>query len=874
MQLSHVRDANYALYTGIPGSYHRPVDNKLELDAYRAAAAERTALGVPPLPLTPAQVAAVVDELQGPPGPATSDLVQMLTQRVAPGVNDAAMVKADFLAGLARGAISCPAISAGRAVEILGTMRGGYNVGPLVDLLDDPGLGPAAAEQLARTLLVFDAVDTVAAKAGEGNPYAQRVLRSWAGGDWLDHTPAVPEELHLTAFRIEGEVNTDDLSPAPHAWSRADIPFHALAFLQNRSDGGEAGSAVADIHRLKLLGRPVAFVADVVGTGSSRKSAVNSLLWHIGDDIPFVPNKRRGGVVLGFRIAPIFFNTLEDSGALPIECDVDGLATGDHFVVRVRAGRVETAAGDLISRFSLRSDRLLDEVRAGGRVHLLIGRALGRKARDAWHEAPPAAPTAPTPAPSAAPTPAPTAPLPVAYTLAQKIVGRACGVEGVSPGTYCEPIISTVGSQDTTGPMNRSELEELACLGFGADLVLQSFCHTAAYPKPADIETQLTLPAFMRQRGAVVLRPGDGIIHSWLNRMLLPDQVGTGSDSHTRFPLGISFPAGSGLVAFAAALGLMPVDMPESVLVRFSGRPQPGITLRDLVHAIPYEARRQGFLALDPASKHNVFSGRIVEIAGLEWLSVEEAFEFSDSTAERSAAACTVALGQGKVEQHLRSSVALIRQLVDAGYQDACTLERRADAMEAWLAHPSLLRADAGATYAAVMEVDVSSITEPLVACPNDPDDVRRLSEVQGRLVDEVFIGSCMTSVGHFRRAGDLLAGHDVPIPSRLWVAPPTKLAEADLREEGYYSTYAAAGARTEIPGCSLCMGNQARVAPGSTVVSTSTRNFANRMGKDAHVFLASAELATVAALHGRLPSVAEYFSRVMEVAGRGATQA
>jgi aconitate hydratase 2 / 2-methylisocitrate dehydratase len=643
------------------------VPDQIRTETYQTDIADRTALGIPPRPLTATQVAAVISDLAEAGASDRLPLVDLLVHRVAPGVDDAALLKAQFLGDVARRQVDCPAIAPETAVVLLGTMRGGYNVGPLVDLLDDPLLGAAAAEQLAGTLLVFDAFHDVAEKATRGNSHARRVLQSWASQEWLARAPEVPEEFHLTAFKVEGEVNTDDLSPAPHAWSRADIPLHALTFLGNRPD---AGDAVSTIRELKRLGRPVAFVADVVGTGSSRKSATNSLLWHIGDDIPFVPNKRRGGVVLGAKIAPIFFNTLEDSGALPIECDVAGLATGDHFVIRVRGGRIETPAGQLIASFSLRSSRLLDEVRAGGRVRLLIGRALGDKARQAL-KAPPAFSVAPEAGPSS----------PAVYTLAQKIVGRACGVDGISPGTYCEPVISTVGSQDTTGPMNRTELEELACLGFGADLVLQSFCHTAAYPKPADVETQRTLPEFMQRRGGIVLRPGDGIIHSWLNRMLLPDQVGTGSDSHTRFPLGISFPAGSGLVAFAAALGIMPIDMPESVLVRFSGAGQPGITVRDLVHSIPYQARSRGLLTLNTSRKVNVFSGRIVEIQGLEHLSVEQAFELCDATAERSAAACTFALSEESVTQHLSANVTLLRALIEAGYQDARTLERRAQAM-------------------------------------------------------------------------------------------------------------------------------------------------------------------------------------------------
>ena len=827
------------------------------LDIYRTEAAERAAIGIPPLPLTAAQVIGLIRQLTAGTGAETLTLLDLLTHRVSPGVDDAAAVKAEFLATVARGEISAPPIGAPDAVALLGTMLGGYNVAPLVELLDNPSLGGVAAAQLAGTLLVFDAFHDVAARAQQGNPHAVSVMRSWASEDWFTRRPELSREIHLTVFRVNGEVNTDDLSPAPHASSRSDIPLHPRAFLSNRAD---IDDAVALVRALKAGGRPIVFVADVVGTGSSRKSAVNSLLWHIGDDIPFVPNKRRGGVVLGARIAPIFFNTLEDAGALPIECDVDGLATGDHIILRPHDRRIETPAGELIAGFALRSERLMDEVRAGGRVPLIIGRTLRDKARQALDLEPSGGRGA------AVGTPGRTA-----YTLAQKIVGRACGTDGIAPGTYCEPTVSTVGSQDTTGPMNRSELEELACLGFAADLVLQTFCHTAAYPKAVDIETQRTLPAFMQKRGGVALRPGDGIIHSWLNQMLLPDQVGTGSDSHTRFPLGISFPAGSGLVAFAAALGVMPLDMPESVLVRFRGEIQPGITLRDLVQAIPYAARNQGLLTLGPTGGQNVFGGRIIEIQGLEHLTVERAFELTDSTAERSAAGCTIALSEETVVRHLRANVELLRGLVDAGYQDARTLERRALSMERWLSDPHLLQADADAAYAATIDIDMSSITEPLLACPNDPDDVRPLSEVAGRIIDEVFIGSCMTNVGHFRAAGTLLAATTGPVPTRLWMAPPTKMDEAQLRDEGYYGTYAAAGARTEIPGCSLCMGNQARVAPGATVVSTSTRNFANRMGQDAQVFLASAELAAVAAINGRLPSVDEYFAHTKAIETEGA---
>jgi aconitate hydratase 2/2-methylisocitrate dehydratase len=843
MQLLHALNANYALYTPPVCSYHR-----LVLASYRILAAERAALGIPPLPLGAAQTADLTASLEAPDGPDTASLVQLLTDRVPPGVDEAAQVKARWLAAIARGERRSPAISDTAAVRLLGTMLGGYNVAPLVELLDSETLGALAGEQLARTLLVFEAFNDVVERADGGNPDAVEVLQSWADATWFTGRPHVASELHLTVFRVHGEINTDDLSPAPHAWSRADIPLHALALLENRSDLDDAVAAIGDLRR---AGRPIAFVGDVVGTGSSRKSAVNSLLWHIGDDIPFIPNKRGGGVVIGGRIAPIFFTTLEDAGALPIECPVDGFETGDHVVLRPRSGRIDRADGEPLTDFQLRSDRLLDAVRAGGRVPLMIGRSLTDKARQELGLGRSPAFLRPAEPPRVS-----------TYTQAQRIVGRACGVAGVSAGTSCEPAVSTVGSQDTTGPMNRNELQDLACLGFSADLVLQTFCHTAAYPKPIDIETQRTLPDFMKRRGAVVLRPGDGIIHSWLNRMLLPDQVGTGSDSHTRFPLGISFPAGSGLVAFAAALGVMPIDMPESVLVRFCGELQPGVTLRDLVNAIPYTARDRGLLSAGAEGSGggtNVFSGRIIEIEGLEALTVEQAFELSDSTAERSAGGCTISLSEASVSRYLESNVVMLRWLIDAGYQDARALERRARAMERWLAEPTLLRADPGAQYAAVLEIDMSALTEPLVACPNDPDDIRPLSAVAGRPIDEVFIGSCMTNIGHFRAAGTVLAGAGGPVPSRLWIAPPTRMDEAQLREEGYYSIFAAAGARTEIPGCSLCMGNQARVAPGSTVVSTSTRNFPNRMGQGADVFLASAELAAVAAIEGRLPTLDVY---------------
>ena len=823
------------------------------LDEYRIHQAERAGAGVPPLPLLPGQVQELTHELQSEDDPARmAELMHILAHGVAPGVDDAARCKAEFLTAVANGREVCHAISRREAVALLGTMVGGYNVAPLVELLKDATLGGLAAEQLGCTVLVFDAFYDVAELAGRGNEHAVAVMESWAAADWFRSRRPVPDDMHLSVVRVDGEINTDEMSPAPHAWSRADIPLHAQSFLERRPD---AADTAVRIDHLKSQGRRVAFVGDVVGTGSSRKSAVNSLLWHIGYDIPFVPNKRAGGVVIGGRIAPIFFNTLQDAGAVPIECEVEGLATGDQVVLRSREGRLERPSGDLIANFTLRPAQLVDYVRGGGRLQLIIGRNLTERARAALGLEPDEVFQRPTPARRSG-----------GFSLAQKIVGRACGLDGVAAGTYCEPTISTVGSQDTTGPMNRQELQDLACLGFSADLVLQTFCHTAAYPKPVDIETQRTLPEFMSNRGAIVMRPGDGIIHSWLNRMLLPDQVGTGSDSHTRFPLGISFPAGSGLVAFAAALGVMPIDMPESVLVRFSGTRQPGITLRDLVNAIPFVARRQPAPASGRAGQPDPFSGRIIEIEGLEHLSVDEAFELTDSTAERSAAGCTISLSEESVTRAIRANAALLRSLIDSGYHDARALERRAQAMENWLSHPTLLRADGDARYAAVIEIDMTRISEPLLACPNDPDDVRPLSAVAGTHIDEVFIGSCMTNVAHFQAAGDLLAAAGGPVPTRLWMAPPTRLVELRLRDEGYYSTYGRAGARTEIPGCSLCMGNQARVAEGATVVSTSTRNFPNRMGPGAQVFLASAQVAALGAIKGALPTVAEYRELVDQV--------
>jgi aconitate hydratase 2/2-methylisocitrate dehydratase len=823
------------------------------LEAYRKHVDERAAEGVPPLPLNAAQVTELVALLQAPPAGEEAFLLELLTERVPPGVDDASKVKAEFLAAVAKGEVACQLLDRQRAAELLGTMLGGYNVQPLVDLLDDAAMADTAATALKKTLLVFDGFDGVAAKARAGNAAAQAVLQSWAEAEWFTAREPVPEQITISVFKVPGETNTDDLSPAGDAWSRPDIPLHARAMLRARMD-----DPLGKVLELKEQGHPVAYVGDVVGTGSSRKSATNSVLWLMGNDIPFVPNKRQGGVVLGGKIAPIFFNTVEDSGALPIECDVDRLEMGDVVTVHPYAGKITDQAGATVSTFQLKTQALLDEVQAGGRIPLIIGRTLTGRAREALGLPPSTLFRQPEqPADSGR-----------GYSLAQKMVGRACGVEGVRPGAYCEPRMTTVGSQDTTGPMTRDELKELACLGFTTDLVMQSFCHTAAYPKPVDVTTHKTLPQFIQERGGVALRPGDGVIHSWLNRMLLPDTVGTGGDSHTRFPIGISFPAGSGLVAFAAAIGVMPLDMPESVLVRFTGELQPGITLRDMVNAIPYQALQEGLLTVEKKGKKNIFSGRILEIEGLPDLKVEQAFELSDASAERSAGGCTIHLDQAPIIEYLTSNVTLLRWMISQGYGDADALARRADAMEAWLADPQLLEPDADAEYAAVIEIDMNKITEPLLACPNDPDDVKPLSEVAGTRIDEVFIGSCMTNIGHFRAAGKVLEASDEQVATRLWVAPPTRMDEAQLVDEGYYSTFGKSGARMEMPGCSLCMGNQARVAPGSTVVSTSTRNFPNRLGAGANVYLASAELAAVASRMGKLPTPAEYLAQVQGLAG------
>ncbi|MCG8030284.1 MAG: bifunctional aconitate hydratase 2/2-methylisocitrate dehydratase [Candidatus Thiodiazotropha taylori] len=831
------------------------------LEAYRQHVAERAEQGIPPLPLNAQQVADLVELLKSPPAGEEETLLDLLTNRVPPGVDDAAYVKAGFLAAVAKGEAASPLVDKAKAVELLGTMLGGYNIQPLIELMDDAELGELAAEQLKYTLLMFDAFHDVKEKADAGNANAKAVMNSWAEAEWFKRKPDVPEEIKLTVFKVTGETNTDDLSPAQDAWSRPDIPLHALAMLKNEREGikpdeqGKIGPIV-ELNALKEKGLPLAYVGDVVGTGSSRKSATNSVLWHMGDDIPFVPNKRQGGVVLGGKIAPIFFNTVEDSGALPIECPVEKLAMGDVIVVKPYEGKIETDSGELLSEFSLKTEVLLDEAKAGGRIPLIIGRSLTERAREALGLG----------ATDLFRRPVDPQDSGKGFTLAQKMVGKACGVEGIRPGTYCEPRMSTVGSQDTTGPMTRDELKELACLGFSADLVMQSFCHTAAYPKPVDINTQHTLPDFIQNRGGVSLRPGDGIIHSWLNRMLLPDQVGTGGDSHTRFPLGISFPAGSGLVAFGAALGVIPLDMPESVLVKFTGEMQPGITLRDLVNAIPYAALQRGLLTVEKKGKKNIYNGRILEIQGLPDLTVEQAFELSDASAERSAGGCTIELSEASVAEYLRSNITMLRWMIDNGYEDARTLERRARAMEEWLENPSLMRADADAEYAEVIEINMSEIKEPLLACPNDPDDVKPLSEIAGTKIDEVFIGSCMTNIGHFRATAKLLEASGESIPTRLWLAPPTKMDEQQLMEEGVYNIYASAGARTEMPGCSLCMGNQARIAAGSTAVSTSTRNFPNRLGQGSDVFLASAELAAVASVMGKLPTVEEYMAYASKI--------
>ncbi|TDF39378.1 bifunctional aconitate hydratase 2/2-methylisocitrate dehydratase [Alteromonadaceae bacterium M269] len=825
------------------------------LEAYRKHVEERAAEGIPPKPLNAEQVASLVELMKAPPAGEEDFLLELLSERVPPGVDEAAYVKAGFLSAIVKGEATSPLISKDAAIQLLGNMHGGYNIATLVEALDSDDLAELAAEELKHTLLMFDAFHDVEDKVKAGNKYAKEVMESWAEGEWFTSRADLPEKITATVFKVTGETNTDDLSPAPDAWSRPDIPLHARAAYKMTRDGltpekhGEVGP-LAQIDEIKAKGHQVAFVGDVVGTGSSRKSATNSVLWFFGEDLPGVPNKRGGGICIGGKVAPIFFNTMEDAGALVFEADVDKMNMGDVIDIFPLEGKItNNATGETVAEYAYKSDVLLDEVRAGGRINLIIGRGLTEKARESLGLG----------ASDLFRKPDQPADTGKGYTLAQKMVGKACGVEGVRPGTYCEPKMTTVGSQDTTGPMTRDELKDLACLGFSADLTMQSFCHTAAYPKPVDIETQHTLPDFIMNRGGVSLRAGDGIIHSWLNRMLLPDTVGTGGDSHTRFPLGISFPAGSGLVAFAAATGVMPLDMPESVLVRFKGEMQPGITLRDLVHAIPLYAIKQGLLTVAKKGKVNAFSGRVLEIEGLESLTVEQAFELSDASAERSAAGCTIKLSEESIAEYLQSNITMLRWMINEGYGDPRTLERRARKMEEWLEKPELMQADADAEYAEVIEIDLNDIKEPILCCPNDPDDAKTLSDVAGDNVDEVFIGSCMTNIGHFRAAGKLLEQYNQVLPTRLWMSPPTKMDKAVLMEEGYYNIYGKAGVRTEMPGCSLCMGNQARVLAGATVLSTSTRNFPNRLGDGANVYLCSAELAAVGAIVGKIPTTEEY---------------
>jgi len=827
------------------------------LKTYREHVAERAALGIPPLPLSAKQTAELIELLKSPPKGEEVTLVDLITHRVPAGVDDAAKVKASYLAAVAHGTEKCALITRARATELLGTMLGGYNIGPMVDLLDDVAVASQAAEGLKKTLLMFDQFHDVKEKADKGNAFAKAVLQSWADAEWFTSRPEVPKSITVTILKVTGETNTDDLSPAPDAWSRPDIPLHALAMLKNKRDGitpeedGKRGP-IKFIEDLRARGNLVAYVGDVVGTGSSRKSATNSVLWFTGEDIPFVPNKRFGGVCLGTKIAPIFYNTMEDAGALPIELDVNQMNMGDVVELRPYDGKA-FKDGKEIASFQVKSDVLFDEVRAGGRIPLIIGRGLTAKAREALGLKPSTLFRLPQ-------NPVDTH---KGFSLAQKMVGRACGLpegQGVRPGTYCEPKMTSVGSQDTTGPMTRDELKDLACLGFSADLVMQSFCHTAAYPKPVDVKMHHELPDFISTRGGISLRPGDGVIHSWLNRLLLPDTVGTGGDSHTRFPIGISFPAGSGLVAFAAATGVMPLDMPESVLVRFKGKMQNGVTLRDLVNAIPLYAIKAGLLTVEKKGKKNIFSGRILEIEGLPDLKVEQAFELSDASAERSAAGCTVHLNKEPIMEYINSNITMMKWMIANGYSDARTLARRIAAQEAWLKNPQLLKGDADADYAAVIEIDLADIHEPIVACPNDPDDVKTLAEVAGAKIDEVFIGSCMTNIGHFRAASKLLENkRDIPV--KLWVAPPTKMDAKQLSDEGHYGVLGSAGARMEMPGCSLCMGNQAQVKEGATVFSTSTRNFPNRLGKNSFVYLGSAELAAICAKLGRIPTKAEYLA-------------
>ena len=819
------------------------------LENYKKSLKERADLGIPPLPLCAEQTSELVELIKKENN---KDLLELLINRVPAGVDDAAYVKAAFLADISQKKIKCELISPKDATFYLGTMLGGYNVEPLINLIDDKECGDIAVEALSKTLLIFDSFNDIAEMSSKSNN-AKKILNSWAEAEWFLSKPEIPDLINATVFKVPGETNTDDLSPAPDAWSRPDIPLHALAMYKMPREG--ISKPIETISKLKEKGFPVALVGDVVGTGSSRKSATNSVLWHMGEEIPFIPNKKTGGICIGGKIAPIFFNTMEDAGTIVFEADVEKMNTGDLISIYPFEGEIKNEKNEVISKFEFKSETFLDEVRAGGRIPLIIGRSLTDKTREFLNLNPSEVFVRPGDKDN----------YQEGFTLAQKMVGKACGVRGIRPGTYCEPIMTTVGSQDTTGPMTRDELKELACLGFTSDLVMQSFCHTAAYPKPVDIETQHTLPEFIKTRGGIALKPGDGIIHSWLNRMLLPDTVGTGGDSHTRFPIGISFPAGSGLVAFGAALGVIPLDMPESVLVRFSGEMQPGITLRDLVNAIPYAAIKRGLLTVEKEGKKNIFSGRCLEIEGLPNLKIEQAFELSDASAERSASGCTVLLDEDPIIEYLNSNIILLRWLISEGYGDARTLERRAQKMEQWLANPVLMQPDKNAKYAEIIEIDLNEIKEPLLACPNDPDDVKSLSEIGEDKIDEVFIGSCMTNIGHFRAAGKLLEKIS-SLPTRLWISPPTKMDKFQLEEEGFYKIFENAGVRTEVPGCSLCMGNQARVEPNSTVVSTSTRNFPNRLGDGANVYLASAELAAISAILGKLPNVDEYLSHMKEI--------
>ena len=819
------------------------------LENYKKSLKERADLGIPPLPLSAEQTSELVELIKKENN---KELLELLINRVPAGVDDAAYVKAAFLADISQKKIKCELISPKDATFYLGTMLGGYNVEPLINLIDDQECGDIAVEALSKTLLIFDSFNDIAEMSSKSNN-AKKILNSWAEAEWFLSKPEIPDLIKTTVFKVPGETNTDDLSPAPDAWSRPDIPLHALAMYKMPREG--ISKPIETISKLKEKGFPVALVGDVVGTGSSRKSATNSVLWHMGEEIPFIPNKKTGGICIGGKIAPIFFNTMEDAGTIVFEADVEKMNTGDLISIFPFEGKIKNEKNEVISKFEFKSETFLDEVRAGGRIPLIIGRSLTDKTREFLNLNPSEVFVRPGDKDNSQ----------EGFTLAQKMVGKACGVKGIRPGTYCEPIMTTVGSQDTTGPMTRDELKELACLGFTSDLVMQSFCHTAAYPKPVDIETQHTLPEFIKTRGGIALKPGDGIIHSWLNRMLLPDTVGTGGDSHTRFPIGISFPAGSGLVAFGAALGVIPLDMPESVLVRFSGEMQPGITLRDLVNAIPYAAIKRGLLTVEKEGKKNIFSGRCLEIEGLPNLKIEQAFELSDASAERSASGCTVLLDEDPIIEYLNSNIILLRWLISEGYGDARTLERRALKMEQWLANPVLMQPDKNAKYAEIIEIDLNEIKEPLLACPNDPDDVKSLSEIGEDKIDEVFIGSCMTNIGHFRAAGKLLEKIS-SLPTRLWISPPTKMDKFQLEEEGFYKIFENAGVRTEVPGCSLCMGNQARVEPNSTVVSTSTRNFPNRLGDGANVYLASAELAAISAILGKLPNVDEYLSHMKEI--------